>query len=123
LRAKRAQPSTCHVQVGGPVLTSNHAAVRVALPDAMLHLDGQTRGSVRLFGGLLMSRWIDRDTLYAGMETLRELGVYVVDPHTWVLGAHGNLDAVRAVASHHDPKGLLNPGKLPATASVAAHSP
>jgi FAD/FMN-containing dehydrogenase len=118
LRAKRAQPETCHVQIGGPALISAHAAVRDALPDALVHLDGQNRGGRHIFGGLLMSRWVDRDTLYGGMDALRALGVFVVDPHTWLLGAHGGLDEVREAANHHDPKGLLNPGKLPAPVAV-----
>jgi FAD/FMN-containing dehydrogenase len=55
------------------------------------------------------------------MDELRALGVRVVDPHTWVLGAHGPLDATVAAAVANDPKGLLNPGKLlrPDTAAAA----
>jgi FAD/FMN-containing dehydrogenase len=117
LRAKRLDPAWCHVQVSGPVLLHDPDAVRATLPDAMLHLDGMQVGGHRGFGGLLISRWVDRPTLESGMAGLDALGVFVTNPHTWVLGAHVDLDVLRRVAATVDPKGLLNPGKLPAVAT------
>lgn len=108
LRAKRADPAMCHVQVAGDVLADRPDAVRESLPGAMLHLDGNHLG----FGGLLLSRFVGEPTLYAGMDALRDLGVRVVDPHTWEVGGHGDLTATRAAARAYDPLGLLNPGKL-----------
>ena len=78
----------------------------------MVHIDGQRRGGEPGFGGLLISRFTDRETLWRDIDALREIGVMVVDPHTWRLGGHGSLDDVLALARRHDPKGLLNPGKL-----------
>jgi hypothetical protein len=37
-----------------------------------------------------------------------------------MLGGHGPLDSVVAAADAHDPKGLLNPGKLPRAHAVKA---
>ena len=113
LQAKRVDPGLCHLQVGGPALLERTDEVRSVLPCTMLHLDGQLIDGARRFGGLLISRFVDREQLYRGMERLRELGVFVLDPHTWMLGAHGDLDELRALAAVQDPKGLLNPGKLP----------
>jgi hypothetical protein len=64
------------------------------------------------FGGLLLSEYTGADALYAGIGRLRELGVVVIDPHTWLLGGPA-LPAIRARATLVDPAGLLNPGKLP----------
>jgi FAD/FMN-containing dehydrogenase len=111
LRAKRARPELCHLQVGGPALVERHHEVRAALPEAMLHLDAHAAGGALGFGGLLLSRFVDAATLYEGVARLRDLGVQVVDPHTWVLPDDPGR---QAVAKHLDPKGLLNPGKLPA---------
>lgn len=113
LRAVRARPSLCHLQVGGPPLASRAEEVRACLPGGMLHVDGQRRGAAAWFGGLLLSEFRDRGTLAAGARRLRELGVAVVDPHTFLLGAHADLPALRANAQVNDPRGLLNPGKLP----------
>ncbi len=119
LRARKARPDLCHLQVSGDALLTNAEQVRAALPGAMLHLDGlrtfvdaadPARG--RGFGGLLLSRFTDAETLYAGISRLEELGVHVVDPHSWLLGGPG-LPGIAAVAAANDPTGLLNPGKLP----------
>jgi FAD/FMN-containing dehydrogenase len=109
LRAKKTRPGLCHLQVSGEALVTDPDAVRSVLPGAMLHLDGLSRTG---FGGLLLSEFRDVPTLYAGIDRLRELGVFVVDPHTWLLGGPA-LEAIRRVAQANDPKGLLNPGKLP----------
>ena len=108
LRAKKARPDLCHLQVGGAALVSQADAVRAALPGGLLHLDGMGRDG---FGGLLLSEFRDTATLYEGVAHLRGLGVFVVDPHTWMLGGPALAD-IRATAQANDPKGLLNPGKL-----------
>jgi hypothetical protein len=88
----------------------------------MLHLDGFRHGmkagpggwpcgGETGFGGLLLSRFVSVEALYAGIDVLRAAGVVVIDPHTWQLS--GELNAVRAAAARFDPDGLLNPGKLP----------
>ncbi|MEM8906131.1 MAG: FAD-binding oxidoreductase [Actinomycetota bacterium] len=113
LQAKRTNPGLCHLQVGGPALLERTREVRSVLPGTMLHLDGQLVHGERCFGGLLISRFVDREHLYRGMDRLRDLGVVVLDPHTWRLGAHGDAEGLRALAADQDPRGLLNPGKLP----------
>lgn len=119
LRARKARPDLCHLQVGGEPLVADPDAVRACLPGAMLHLDGlrthldpvdPRRG--RGFGGLLLSEFRGAATLYDGVDRLRELGVHVIDPHTWELGGPA-LPGIRAAATANDPLGLLNPGKLP----------
>lgn len=119
LRAKRSNPKLCHLQVAGEALVSQPDLVREALPGSMLHLDGlrthidteqPTRG--RGFGGLLLSEFHDTAALYNGIARLRELGLHVVDPHTWLLDGP-RLPTIAATAATNDPKRLLNPGKLP----------
>ena len=108
LRARRARPSLCHLQVGGPALLDRVEEVRAVLPGTRLHLDAMRGG----FGGLLLSEYPGVDALYAGIDRLRELGVLVIDPHTWQLGGP-MLPTIRDRAREADPAGLLNPGKLP----------
>ena len=119
LRARKARANLCHLQVSGEALVTRADEVRAALPGAMLHLDGlrtyvdpvdPVRG--RQFGGLLLSPFRDAATLYAGIGRLQQLGVHVLDPHTWLLGGPG-LPTIQATAAANDPVGLLNPGKLP----------
>ena len=40
LRARRARPELCHLQVSGEALITRAGDVRAALPGALLHLDG-----------------------------------------------------------------------------------
>jgi hypothetical protein len=119
LRALRARPELCHLQVAGEALLTRTDEVLAAVPGALLHLEGLRlfldpvepwRG--RHFAGLLLSPFRDAKTLYADMTRLGELGVHVVDPHTWLVGSP-LLSDIRATAAVNDPAGLLNPGKLP----------
>lgn len=119
LRARRARPELCHLQVSGDALVTHTDDVKAAMPGAVLHLDGMrtifdpgepTRG--RGFGGLLLAPFRDAVTLYAGITRLEQLGVHVVDPHTWLLSGP-SLHRIRAAAATNDPDALLNPGKLP----------
>ena len=113
LRAKRARPWICHLQVAGDALVTRCDEVRGVLPDGMLHLDARSTHGTTGFGGLLLSRFVDEPTLRAGMDELRAMGVHVVDPHTWSLAGNGDLTATVAAAREYDHHGLLNPGKLP----------
>jgi FAD/FMN-containing dehydrogenase len=113
LRAKRADPTICHVQVGGQALVEQYDSVVATMPGGMLHLDAMMRDDALTYGGLYMAPYVDRDTLYRGMDELRTFGLRVIDPHTWRLGAHGVIEDTVAEAVANDPKGLLNPGKLP----------
>jgi hypothetical protein len=113
LRAKRADPSICHLQLSGPALVEHLDEVRATLPQGGLHLEASGAFGRLGFGSLYLSRFVDTDTLYAGVARLQALGVHVTDPHTWMLGNHGDLSATLATAAVNDPKGLCNPGKLP----------
>lgn len=113
LRALQARPSLCHLQVGGPPLRSRAEEVRACLPGGMLHIDGQRRGGEPWLGGLLLSDYRDEATLAEGIARLAALGVTVVNPHTYRLGAHATSAALWREAVRRDPSGLLNPGKLP----------
>ncbi|MDY6996500.1 MAG: FAD-binding oxidoreductase [Actinomycetota bacterium] len=113
LRAYRSDRGLAAVQIRGPAIVEHEKAVRATLPGARIHLDGNApRRYGKGFSGLLLSTWVDDDTLAAGIAALRELGVVVVNPHTWLVGSHGGLDGYRAAAAAFDPRGLLNPGKL-----------
>lgn len=114
LRAYRSDPDVCALQVRGWAIIEHYDAVRQVLPDVRLHLDGNAPAvHGRGYSGLLLSRWVDRATLAAGISALRALGVRVISPHSWTLGGHGDLDDIRRLAAQVDPDGLLNPGKLP----------
>lgn len=110
LRAKRADPRICHLQVGGAALVDRADEVRAVLPDGRLHFDAMRGHDGAGFGGLLISRFISAAHLREGSEALRAMGVVVVDPHTWQVADPAGV-AARA-AERFDPDGLLNPGKL-----------
>jgi hypothetical protein len=110
LRAKRVDPSLCHVQGGGGALVDRLDEVLAVLPGSMVHLDAMSEAPGEPgFGGLLLAPFPGEERLYAAMAALRSLGVNVVDPHTWALTPY---PAVLAAAARFDPEGLLNPGKL-----------
>jgi hypothetical protein len=79
----------------------------------MLHIDCHRHDGEPWFGGLLLSVFESAEVLATGMAALRGLGVSVVDPHTYRLSGDARLVELRAQAAQFDPKGLLNPGKLP----------
>lgn len=112
-RVRKARPELCHLQVAGDALVTRRDEVRALMPDTMVHLDGflLNRADGPGYAGMLLCRFESADKLRAGMDRLRQLDVHVDDPHTWLLG--GDLGVVREVAARFDPRGLLNPGKLP----------
>lgn len=124
LRAIQADPAYCHLMMGGPAAIEKAEEVCSVLPDSMLHLDGMRIGGKGHFGGLLISKFVSDSHLYAGMRKLREIGLGVADPHTWFLGLghYPSADLVARVSAEVDPKGLLNPGRLPTEAQVAAYN-
>lgn len=114
LAVRRRRPEVCAVQIRGDAVVEREDEVRKSLPEVSIHLDGnapKTHG--KGFSGLLFSTWVDDATLHNGMTRLRELGVKVVNPHTWLVGSHGGLERYWAASKDNDPQGLLNPGKLP----------
>lgn len=110
-RVLKARPDMCHLQVGGATLTADLDAVRVVVPDSMLHLDAFGTPDGVVFGGMLMVPFRGEDELLTTMHDLETIGVTGASAHTWELSRE--LDLMRAAAARFDPDGLLNPGKLP----------
>ncbi len=111
-RVRKLRPGLTHLQCMGRGLIHRRAEVAATVPDSLVHLEGFRIGGSRTWVGMLFTRYVDTPSLYAGMDALADVEVYVDDPHTWVLH-HDRLDLVRAAAKRFDPDGLLNPGKLP----------
>jgi FAD/FMN-containing dehydrogenase len=119
LRVHQADTSSVAIQIRGRAIVDHEAAVRAVLPNTRIHLDGNApKRHGRGFSGLLYSDWVNRETLDRGMEALRKIGVLVVNPHTWLVGSHGEMEKFAATARTADPLGLLNPGKLVHSESV-----
>jgi FAD/FMN-containing dehydrogenase len=100
-------PGYFHLEVGGDVLQTEPDRVRSVYPGTLLHLEQFTDH----VGGMLMARYESPEQVYAGMAELRTMGVSIHSPHNWTLDRR--LDGVAAVLAEMDPRGLLNPGKLP----------
>jgi FAD/FMN-containing dehydrogenase len=96
-----------HLEVAGDPLWTSPDAVRAVYPETLLHLELMKHQVV----GMLMARYHSSEQVHEGMARLNELGVSIHSPHTWTL--ERRIDGVRAVLAANDPRGLLNPGKLP----------
>ncbi|MFE1836643.1 FAD-binding oxidoreductase [Streptomyces sviceus] len=105
----KAEDGWFHLEIGGDVLLGDTTEIRKVFPDTLLHLEGMRSGTV----GMLMARYQDEQTVYAGTAALEALGVRVHSPHNWYVDRR--LDLVRETVRTADPLGLLNPGKIPAT--------
>jgi FAD/FMN-containing dehydrogenase len=110
-RVRKLRPELTHLQCMGPGLTRGRAEVASLVPESLIHLEGFRTAHGRDWVSMLFLRYDGPEVLYRQMEQLRDVEVYVDDPHTWVLH-HLRLDGVRAAARTFDPDGLLNPGKL-----------
>ncbi|MER6087376.1 FAD-binding oxidoreductase [Streptomyces bluensis] len=103
----KAKEGYFHLEIRGDVLLGDPTAVKAVFPGTVLHLEGMRSGTV----GMLMARYEDEETVYAGIAALQALGVGVHDVHNWYVDRR--VDTVRATARGTDPLGLLNPGHLP----------
>jgi FAD/FMN-containing dehydrogenase len=115
-RVRKLRPELTHLQCRGPGLTRRRDDLAAALPESLVHLEGFLTPGGRDWAGMLFLRYDGADALYEQMARLADVGVYVDDPHTWVLH-HARVDLVRQAAARFDPDGLLNPGKLAARAT------
>ncbi|HKS44858.1 MAG TPA: FAD-binding oxidoreductase [Amycolatopsis sp.] len=104
---QRKYPGIFHLEVAGEKLWSDPDAVRAVYPGTILHLELMRTEVV----GMLMASYSSPEQVHDGMERLEAMGVSIHSPHTWIL--ERRIDRVRAVLEDNDPRGLLNPGKLP----------
>lgn len=111
LRAKAKRPELYHVLVRGNAILGRRALVAECFDGATVQLEG-IRGPD---GPCLLARILaphrDDAAVHAGMDRLRAEGLHVDSPHSWVV--HEDLPPRWAAADRFDPRGLLNPGKLP----------
>ncbi len=124
LRAKQSDPGLCHLQIGGPAVIDRIDQITSILPESTVHLDGMKVSGTPGYGGILISRFVNRATLYEAMAELKSMGCIVVNPHHWYLGLghYPTLSEVLRVSALVDPKGLLNPGRFPPKEVIAQNS-
>ncbi|MHB8343812.1 MAG: FAD-binding oxidoreductase [Ferrimicrobium sp.] len=119
LHANSRHPSLIHLQLSGPELTTKLAAIKRAVPGALLHLDAITAAGVRDFIGLMLIEFRGLDRLQGVVDTLENIGIVVQNPHSWRVE---DIDGLRARhATAFDPYGILNPGKLQRPTSPGSH--
>ena len=92
-------------------------ALRQALGDEVLvHLEFiRTKEGLMNCSGLQLVRYRDDERLNQIMQIHREHGVYIANPHVYIVedGKQGQVNPdVVAMKRRFDPAGLLNPGKL-----------
>jgi hypothetical protein len=92
-------------------------AMRALLGDEVLvHLEFiRTKEGAMNCSGLQLIRYTTEERLNAIMQTFRDSGLYIANPHVYIVedGKQGQINPdVVAVKQRFDPQGLLNPGKL-----------
>jgi FAD/FMN-containing dehydrogenase len=115
LWARRFESTSTYLQLGlsaGSVLEQLQG-LKEARSDLRVHLEfmrfGQQLGTV----ALPLLRFQSRERLYQVMQTCAELGMRVIDPHTWLLSVDANTNAsIGEAKRRYDPNNLLNPGKI-----------
>ncbi len=105
-----------HVEVSGDALVDDIDAVHAVYPGGMLHIEAQRGRPI----GMLAGEYTSAEDVYAGFAKLEALGVGYHNPHQWFVDFEPERTA--ALAATTDPRGLLNPGKLQATAPIATGS-
>lgn len=101
----------CHLQVSGPGITRAKSALDGAIEGLHCHLDGFNLNGEPAFVGIFFHPFTSNDDVERSKELLAGVDVSVNDPHKW--GIQRNVELYVPVAYERDPKGLLNPGKLP----------
>jgi FAD/FMN-containing dehydrogenase len=95
-----------HLEVGGDALVERIDEVHAVFAEGMLHIEAAHTVPIGMLNGV----YRDPEQVYAGIETLRALGVGVHSPHQWYVDHE--VEQTKALAAITDPQGLLNPGKL-----------
>lgn len=101
----------CHLQVSGEGIATAQRALAEGLPGLFCHLDGFNLQGRPAFVGIFFHPYRSREDVEDAKQLLAGAGVRVNDPHKW--GIQRDVDLYVPVAEDRDPKGLLNPGKLP----------
>jgi hypothetical protein len=115
LWARRFESTSTYLQLGltaGSVL-EQLKGLKEACSDLLIHLEfmrfGQQLGTV----ALPLLRFQSRERLYQLMQTCAELGMRVIDPHTWLLSVDSQTNtSIGEAKRRYDPDNLLNPGKI-----------
>lgn len=119
LHAMKADKSLTYIQSGFEAgrHVAQAQALRARLGDEVLtHLEFiRTKEGLMTCSGLQLVRYRSDERLDEIMQIHREHGVYIANPHVWVVedGKQGQVNPdVVATKLRFDPQGLLNPGKL-----------
>jgi FAD/FMN-containing dehydrogenase len=105
---QKAFPGTYfHLEVNGDALVDRHAELVEVYPGGMLHIEAQKGRPI----GMLAAPYLSRTAVYDGFAALAAIGVGYHDCHQWHVDFEP--ERTRALAATTDPRGLLNPGKLP----------
>jgi FAD/FMN-containing dehydrogenase len=95
-----------HIEAMGDALVDRYAEALEVLPESTIHFEaGHTEPFVLVNGA-----YKNAQQVYAAMDRLRDLGAHIHDPHQWWVDR--SVDRIRELSKRHDPKGVLNPGKL-----------
>lgn len=130
LWAMQGDPAITYLQTGyGRDFKAQFAELRRRFPDEILfHLEW-TAGNAKMMrgnaaaanadaivvGGIPLVRFRSEERLNEILEACAEIGVFVANPHTYLLedgGRHPDIAEKRALKAEVDPEGLLNPGKM-----------
>jgi FAD/FMN-containing dehydrogenase len=119
LHAMKVDKSLTYIQSGYPAGTHVKLAkqLHAALGDEVhVHLEFiRTKEGAMTCSGLQLVRFSSEERLNRIMQIHREHGVYIANPHVYVVedGKQGEVNPdVVATKQRFDPAGLLNPGKL-----------
>ncbi len=118
LRAQRVDPCITYLQIGFPggrELPVCEEISRRFAGEVLGHVEFMRGGGVRRLSGLPLVRFHSPERLRVLMAELEELGCPVWNPHVYTLEEGNRRDAdprQLEMKQMHDPKGLLNPGKM-----------
>jgi FAD/FMN-containing dehydrogenase len=119
LHAMKVDKQLTYIQSGFPAgqhVEKAKALRRLFGDEVLTHLEFiRTKEGQMTCSGLQLVRYTSDERLNRIMQIHREHGVYIADPHVYIVedGKQGQVNAdVVATKLRLDPQGLLNPGKL-----------